>query len=155
MLISLKAGGVGINLTAACHAFIMVGLHKRHFSFLHVSLFRQGINWAPAPLHVFPSCCVLFLRCLKKRACHAFIMAGTSATSYLFLMLCNLRFGVAWLHGFLGERAKTLSNSHLDSLCIQDPWWNPAVEEQAIMRVHRIGQKKPVTVTRFIVEVSV
>eukprot|EP00958_Prasinococcus_capsulatus_P020557 scaffold2697_cov392-Prasinococcus_capsulatus_cf.AAC.7 len=27
---------------------------------------------------------------------------------------------------------------------IMDPWWNPAVEEQAIMRIHRIGQQKQV-----------
>lgn len=31
-----------------------------------------------------------------------------------------------------------------------DPWWNPAVEEQASDRAHRIGQKKPVTVYRLI-----
>lgn len=36
-----------------------------------------------------------------------------------------------------------------------DPWWNPAVEEQAIDRVHRIGQNKEVTVIRFIVKDSV
>ncbi|MQM01883.1 hypothetical protein Taro_034643 [Colocasia esculenta] len=38
---------------------------------------------------------------------------------------------------------------------IMDPWWNPAVEEQAIMRIHRIGQPRPVRVRRFIVEGTV
>lgn len=37
---------------------------------------------------------------------------------------------------------------------MQDPWWNPAVEEQAIMRIHRIGQKRTVSVRRFIVKVT-
>eukprot|EP00039_Didymoeca_costata_P003209 m.66023 g.66023 ORF g.66023 m.66023 type:complete len:1105 (-) comp11779_c0_seq2:55-3369(-) len=36
-----------------------------------------------------------------------------------------------------------------------DPWWNPAVEEQAIDRVHRIGQNKEVTVRRFIIRNSI
>ncbi|MEL7120157.1 MAG: DEAD/DEAH box helicase [Bacteroidota bacterium] len=31
-----------------------------------------------------------------------------------------------------------------------DPWWNPAVEDQATDRAHRIGQEKPVTVYRLI-----
>ena len=36
-----------------------------------------------------------------------------------------------------------------------DPWWNPAVEEQAIDRVYRIGQRRPVTVLRAVMEDSV
>ncbi|KAL6653040.1 hypothetical protein ACP70R_011965 [Stipagrostis hirtigluma subsp. patula] len=38
---------------------------------------------------------------------------------------------------------------------LMDPWWNPAVEEQAIMRIHRIGQKRTVQVKRFIVKDTV
>jgi SNF2 family DNA or RNA helicase len=37
---------------------------------------------------------------------------------------------------------------------IMDPWWNPAVEAQAIDRAHRMGQKKPVTVYRPIIRGS-
>ena len=33
-----------------------------------------------------------------------------------------------------------------DSVILFDPWWNPAVENQAIDRAHRIGQKKTVNV---------
>ncbi|MBB4078783.1 hypothetical protein GGR28_001400 [Lewinella aquimaris] len=33
-----------------------------------------------------------------------------------------------------------------------DPWWNPAVEDQASDRAHRIGQMRPVTVYRFVSE---
>ena len=31
-----------------------------------------------------------------------------------------------------------------------DPWWNPAVEDQASARAHRMGQKRPVTIYRLI-----
>jgi SNF2 family DNA or RNA helicase len=36
-----------------------------------------------------------------------------------------------------------------------DPWWNPAVEDQASDRVHRIGQERPVTVVRLIARHSI
>ncbi|GAA6046472.1 hypothetical protein JCM3770_004939 [Rhodotorula araucariae] len=38
---------------------------------------------------------------------------------------------------------------------ILDPWWNPAVELQAMDRVHRIGQHRPVVITRLIIENSI
>jgi superfamily II DNA or RNA helicase len=37
-----------------------------------------------------------------------------------------------------------------DTVILYDPWWNPAVEAQAIDRAHRIGQSKPVFVHRLI-----
>jgi SNF2 family DNA or RNA helicase len=37
-----------------------------------------------------------------------------------------------------------------DYVFLLDPWWNPAVEEQAVSRAHRIGQGKNVFIYRFI-----
>ena len=34
---------------------------------------------------------------------------------------------------------------------MQDPWWNPAVEQQAMDRIHRLGQYKPIRVVRFVI----
>lgn len=36
-----------------------------------------------------------------------------------------------------------------------DPWWNPAVENQAVDRIHRLGQKKPVFAYRLIAKDTV
>jgi len=36
-----------------------------------------------------------------------------------------------------------------------DPWWNPAVEQQATDRAHRIGQTRPVTVYKLVVKGSI
>ncbi len=42
-----------------------------------------------------------------------------------------------------------------DYVFILDPWWNPAAEDQAISRAHRIGQEKRVFVYRFITRESI
>ena len=39
-----------------------------------------------------------------------------------------------------------------DTVIHYDPWWNPAVENQATDRAHRIGQTKPVFVYKLIVD---
>ena len=36
-----------------------------------------------------------------------------------------------------------------------EPQWNPMAEEQALDRVHRIGQTRPVTAIRYIVKGSI
>lgn len=38
---------------------------------------------------------------------------------------------------------------------LMDPWWNPSVEWQSGDRVHRIGQYRPVKITRFCIEDSI
>jgi len=42
-----------------------------------------------------------------------------------------------------------------DTVIHFDPWWNPAVENQATDRAHRIGQDKPVFVYKLIIENSI
>ncbi len=37
-----------------------------------------------------------------------------------------------------------------DYVVHMDPWWNPAVEDQASDRAHRMGQKRPVTIYRLV-----
>ncbi len=42
-----------------------------------------------------------------------------------------------------------------DHIFLLDPWWNPAVEDQAADRAHRIGQEHPVLVTRLVAQDTV
>jgi SNF2 family DNA or RNA helicase len=43
-----------------------------------------------------------------------------------------------------------LTLTEADYVFVLDPWWNPAVEAQAVDRAHRIGQHKPVIVYRLV-----
>jgi SNF2 family DNA or RNA helicase len=42
-----------------------------------------------------------------------------------------------------------------DHVFLLDPWWNPAVEDQAADRTHRIGQERPVMVYRLVAQETV
>ena len=48
-----------------------------------------------------------------------------------------------------------LTLTEADTVIHSDPWWNPAVEDQATDRAHRIGQEKPVFVYRLVMEDTV
>jgi SNF2 family DNA or RNA helicase len=43
-----------------------------------------------------------------------------------------------------------LTLTEADYVFVLDPWWNPAVEAQAVDRTHRIGQTRPVIVYRLV-----
>ena len=43
-----------------------------------------------------------------------------------------------------------LNLTQADHCFLLDPWWNPAIEAQAVARIHRIGQTRDVNVYRLI-----
>ncbi len=48
-----------------------------------------------------------------------------------------------------------LNLTEADYVFILDPWWNPAIEQQAIDRTHRIGQTKNIFIYKFITKDTV
>lgn len=42
-----------------------------------------------------------------------------------------------------------------DAVFVLDPWWNPAVEQQAVARAYRLGQEHELTVYRLLIENSI
>ncbi|RKP06182.1 SNF2 family N-terminal domain-containing protein, partial [Thamnocephalis sphaerospora] len=60
------------------------------------------------------------------------------------VMLISLRAGGVGLNLTMAQRVYLL-----------DPYWNPAVEQQAIDRIHRLGQQQPVVTMRLLVKDSV
>ena len=53
---------------------------------------------------------------------------------------------------YLTESGGTGLTFKVDVVFHLDPWWNPAVGDQATDRVYRMGQTKPVTVYRFVAD---
>lgn len=45
-----------------------------------------------------------------------------------------------------------LNLQHFQEIYFSSPWWNPALEDQAVARSHRIGQNQKVDVFRFVLE---
>ena len=48
-----------------------------------------------------------------------------------------------------------LNLTKADTVILYDPWWNPAVQDQAASRSHRIGQENPVFIYKLIIQGSV
>lgn len=48
-----------------------------------------------------------------------------------------------------------LNLTEANNVFLMDPWWNPAVEEQAMDRIHRIGQFRPINIYKIVIEDSI
>lgn len=48
-----------------------------------------------------------------------------------------------------------LNLTEASQVFLVDPWWNPAFEWQAADRVHRLGQRRPIRITRLVIENSI
>jgi SNF2 family DNA or RNA helicase len=69
------------------------------------------------------------------------VVAGFQQAEGASVMLVSLRAGGAGLN-----------LTAADHVFLLDPWWNPAVEDQAADRAHRIGQTRPVVVHRLVAQ---
>merc|ERR1719502_2079309 len=72
------------------------------------------------------------------------VLAAFKTDPEIRVIIMSLRAG--------GEGLNLQEASHVFVL---EPWWNPAVEAQAIQRAHRIGQTRAVTAIRFVTTGSI
>jgi hypothetical protein len=122
LLISLKAGGVALNLTVASRIFLMG--------------------------KILNSVWLVLLRCYglvssDNGTCKE-ITSAVNAVNFILQRSVS--------YGLFPAINRSCSYCLLCALVSIDPWWNPAAEMQAIDRTHRIGQHKPIYATRFIIE---
>jgi SNF2 family DNA or RNA helicase len=96
----------------------------------HLSLIRELLDKKKIPYHYLDGSTPVAQR---KKAMNAF-QAGDGD-----LFLISLKAG-----------GTGLNLTAADYVIHMDPWWNPAVEDQASDRAHRMGQKRPVTVYRLV-----
>ena len=83
-------------------------------------------------------------RAERDAALAKFNTQGTKSKDEPRILLCSLR--------ACGVGINLCRASHV---FMMDPFWNQAAEEQAVDRVHRHGQTRPVHVVRFIMEDSI
>ena len=144
---------------AACHVGLLPGREERRSS--KVDLLVEQLQLAAAEGHrslVFSQWTALldliepelagtgqdFLRLDGSTTDRAGVVRRFQAEDGPPVMLVSLRAG--------GNGLRLVAADHV---FLGDPWWNPAVEDQAADRTHRIGQQRPVLVHRLVAEETV
>lgn len=95
----------------------------------------------------------LLARHMKERGVDAMLLHGGTAVRQRERMVERFQDGEVPVFLLSLKAAGTgLNLTRADHVVHYDRWWNPAVEEQATDRAHRIGQENPVQVHRLIAE---
>jgi SNF2 family DNA or RNA helicase len=144
---------------AACHPSLVPGQHAEHSAKLGLLLEELDVAVAEGHKALVFSQWTSFLDLVEPhlRAAElpfarldgstrdrAAVVEGFQAEDGPPVLLVSLRAG-----------GTGLNLTAADCVLLLDPWWNPAVEDQAADRAHRIGQDKPVVVYRLVAEDTV
>ena len=113
------------DLTAGGHRALVFSQFTSHLALIRESLDQKGVKY----LYLDGA-----VPAAERKA-----LADRFQTSDIPLFLISLKAG-----------GTGLNLTAADFVIHLDPWWNPAVEEQASDRAYRIGQEKPVTIYRLV-----
>lgn len=113
------------DLTAGGHRALVFSQFTSHLALIRESLAQKGVKY----LYLDGA-----VPAAERKA-----LADRFQTSDIPLFLISLKAG-----------GTGLNLTAADFVIHLDPWWNPAVEEQASNRAYRIGQEKPVTIYRLV-----
>jgi SNF2 family DNA or RNA helicase len=121
---------------------LVSGLRAEGRRALVVSQFLEVLDLARAKLEEHGLECLRFDGTMNERTRADAVAAFQSGRGDAFL--------VSLKAGGVG-----MNLTAADVVILLDPWWNPAVEDQAADRAHRIGQHRPVTVARIVTEKTI
>ena len=156
----LEAGGNTFSILetllrmrqACCHPSLLPGQMAAHSS--KIDLLLESLETSAAEGHralVFSqwtSLLDLIVPELRERGIEFLRLDGTTSNRSEIVNRFQSDSGPPVLLISLKAGGVGLTLTAADHVYLVDPWWNPAVENQAADRAHRIGQEKPVMIYR-------
>ncbi|EGL83828.1 SNF2-related protein [Caldalkalibacillus thermarum TA2.A1] len=140
-----------------CHPSLFVDNYRGSSGKLEqlVSLVRETVSAGRRPVlfSQFTSMLALIQAALAKEGLATFYLDGQTAAHERVKMVEAFNQGERDLFLISLKAGGTgLNLTGADTVILYDLWWNPAVDEQAIGRAHRLGQKKVVQVIRLLAQ---
>ena len=144
---------------AACHTGLLPGINSKKSSKIELLMekLEEVLNSGHKALvfSQWTSLLDLIEPCLRSRGIDFVRLDGATRDRQSVVDGFQREDGVPIFLASLKAGGTGLNLTEADHVFLVDPWWNPAVEDQAADRAHRIGQKKPVIVYRLVAKDSV